>query len=321
MNNLSKQNLGSCGLSVSRVGLGCMGMSEFYGKTNDQQNLRVLDKAFDLGCTFWDTADMYGPFENEKLLGISLKQRREQVTLATKFGIHRNNQGAHLGIRGSAQYVKSACEASLNRLGTDYIDLYYQHRVDPLVPIEETVEAMADLVKEGKVRYLGLSEASAETIERANKVHPISAVQTELSLWSRDVEDEVLPTLNRLGIGLVAYSPLGRGFLTGTITNRQGLETEDWRLLNPRFTKEAINHNWGLVEYISLLATQKGCTTAQLALAWLHHQFPNIAMIPGTTNIQRLEENIRSVDIPLSNEELHGLTQFSNKFHVLGSRY
>lgn len=321
MNNLSKQNLGSCGLSVSRVGLGCMGMSEFYGKTNDQQNLRVLDKAFDLGCTFWDTADMYGPFENEKLLGISLKQRREQVTLATKFGIHRNNQGAHLGIRGSAQYVKSACEASLKRLGTDYIDLYYQHRVDPLVPIEETVEAMADLVKEGKVRYLGLSEASAETIERANKVHPISAVQTELSLWSRDVEDEVLPTLNRLGIGLVAYSPLGRGFLTGTITNRQGLETEDWRLLNPRFTKEAINHNWGLVEYISLLATQKGCTTAQLALAWLHHQFPNIAMIPGTTNIQRLEENIRSVDIPLSNEELHGLTQFSNTFHVLGSRY
>lgn len=312
--------LGREGLEIPAVGLGCMGMSEFYGASDRADNLNVLDRAVEIGCTFWDTADMYGPFTNEELLGEALAGRRDKITLATKFGISRGEDGQWFGIKGGADYVRECCDASLKRLGTDYIDLYYQHRVDPDTPIEETVGAMAELVTAGKVRFIGLSEADAETIERAHRVHPVTAVQTEYSLWSRDVEDEVLPTLRRLGIGLVAYSPLGRGFLTGQIRGRSDLKSDDWRLNTPRFSEEAMAANLALVEEIEKLAAAKNVLPAQLALAWLLAQGEDIAAIPGTRRRERLEQNMSAADIELSEDDVSHLSALAAR-GVVGSRY
>ena len=312
--------LGGEGLEVSAVGLGCMGMSEFYGSSDRSENLKVLNRALEIGSTFWDTSDMYGPFTNEELLGEALIGRRDQVTLATKFGISRGKNGEWFGTKGGADFVRESCDASLKRLGTDYIDLYYQHRLDPDTPIEETVGAMAELVQAGKVRYIGLSEADVETIERAHSTHPITAVQTEYSLWSRDVENEVLPTLRRLGIGLVAYSPLGRGFLTGTLRSRSDLQEGDWRLENPRFTDEAMAANAAVVDEIETLAEAKKVMPAQLALAWLLSQGDNIAAIPGTRMIERLEQNVSAADIELTEDEVSHLSKLANR-GVVGNRY
>ena len=313
-------HLGQQGLKVPAIGLGCMGMSEFYGDSDTQSSLKVLDRAVELGCAFWDTADMYGPFENEKLIAKALSGRRDAITLATKFGVQRGDDGEWLGVNGRPDYIKVSCEASLKRLGTDYIDLYYQHRIDPDVPIEDSVGAMAELVKQGKVRFIGLSEADAQTIERGHSVHPISALQTEYSLWSRDVEEEILPTIRKLGIGFVAYSPLGRGFLTGTITRREDLEENDWRLENPRFQKEAIEHNVLLVEEIAAIAKEKNVTTAQIALAWVLAQGDDIATIPGTRHITYLEQNWQAMTIPLTSTELERLGELATK-GVTGERY
>lgn len=313
-------NLGSQGLRVPSIGLGCMGMSDFYGSSSEAQNLSVLDRAASLGCTFWDTSDMYGPFTNEILLSKALQGRRQQITLATKFGVSRAEDGSWLGIKGNADYVKACCDASLKRLGTDYIDLYYQHRVDPATPIEETVSAMADLVKAGKVRYIGLSEADSETISRAHKIHPISALQTEYSLWTRDVEADILPTIRRLNIGFVAYAPLGRGFLSGAIRSRSDLKPGDWRLENPRFTDEAIATNSRLADYVAEIAKEIGVTSAQVALAWLLSREISLAAIPGTRNIARLEENWASQEITLQEEHLNRLESLISQ-GVVGARY
>ncbi|MCG8332274.1 MAG: aldo/keto reductase [Chitinophagales bacterium] len=313
-------NLGSQGLRVPAIGLGCMGMSDFYGASSETQNLSVLDRAVDIGCTFWDTADMYGPFTNEILLSKALKGRRDQIILATKFGVSRGEDGSWQGIKGSADYVKACCEASLKRLNTDYIDLYYQHRLDPNTPIEETVGAMAELVKEGKVRYIGLSEADSETIARAHEIHPISALQTEYSLWSRDVEEEILPTIQRLDIGFVAYSPLGRGFLSGAIRSRSDLQPGDWRLENPRFTEAAIAKNIQLADAVAEMAKEMEATAAQVALAWLMSRGTSIATIPGTRRIERLEENWASQNISLQAEHLNRLEALINQ-GVAGNRY
>jgi aryl-alcohol dehydrogenase-like predicted oxidoreductase len=318
---MKKIALGKSGLIVPAVGLGCMGMSDFYGASEEKANLKVLDAALELGCNFWDTADMYGPFRNEELLARALKNRREQVILATKFGVKRNRAGEWLGVDGSPAYVKACCEASLQRLGTEVIDVYYQHRVDPEVPIEETIAAMAELVREGKVKYLGLSEADAETIERANKVHPISVLQTEYSLWSRDIESDILPTARRLGIGLVAYSPLGRGFLTGEISKRGDLADGDWRLDTPRFQQQAIEHNSHLVEGMSSIAAEKAISTAQLALAWVMAQGDDIATIPGTRREQYLKQNWQAMDIGLTALELEQLNKLSLQYPTQGERY
>ncbi len=312
--------LGSEGLHVPAVGLGCMGMSEFYGQSDSQSSLAVLDRAVELGCNFWDTADMYGPFHNEELIAKALTGRRERITLATKFGFQRGDYGAWLGICGRPDYIKAACEASLRRLGTDYIDLYYQHRIDPDVPVEDSVGAMGELVIEGKVRYIGLSEADTLTIERAHAVHPITAVQTEYSLWSREVEADILPTLRRLGIGFVAYSPLGRGFLTGTIKGREELQDGDWRLDNPRFQKEAIEHNRQLVEEITTIAEAKDVTAAQIALAWVLAQGDDIATIPGTRHIKYLEQNWQAMAVSLKPSELEKLEGLVKR-GVIGTRY
>jgi aryl-alcohol dehydrogenase-like predicted oxidoreductase len=312
--------LGTQGLRVPAIGLGCMGMSDFYGTSSEAQNLQVLDRAADLGCTFWDTADMYGPFTNEVLLSKALQGRRDNITLATKFGVSRGADGSWLGIKGGADYVKACCDASLKRLGTDHIDLYYQHRVDPATPIEETVGAMADLVKAGKVRYLGLSEADSATLERAHKVHPISALQTEYSLWTRDVEADILPTAQRLGIGFVAYSPLGRGFLSGAIRSRSDLEAGDFRLGNPRFTEDAIASNRRLADYVAQVAKEIAATPAQVALAWLLSRGIPLAAIPGTRRTERLEENWASQDIALQKDHLDGLAALANQ-PVVGERY
>jgi aryl-alcohol dehydrogenase-like predicted oxidoreductase len=317
---MKQAHLGSQGLCVSAIGLGCMGMSDFYGSSDEEQNLSVLARAADIGCTFWDTADMYGPFTNEILLAKALKGRRDKITLATKFGISRGEDGSWQGIKGGADYVKAACEASLKRLGTDYIDLYFQHRLDPDTPIEETVEAMADLVKEGKVRYIGLSEADPETITRAHKVHPISALQTEYSLWTREVEEEILPTIKKLGIGFVAYSPLGRGFLSGSIRSRADLEPGDWRLENPRFTEEAISQNIKLADEVGELAKEINVTPAQVALSWLLSRDIPLATIPGTRKIARLEENWGSQEITLQAGQLERLESIINQ-DVAGQRY
>jgi aryl-alcohol dehydrogenase-like predicted oxidoreductase len=313
-------NLGSQGLSVPAIGLGCMGMSDFYGSSSEAQNLNVLDRAAEIGCTFWDTSDMYGPFTNEILLSKAIKGRRDKITLATKFGVSRCEDGSWQGIKGNADYVKSCCSASLKRLGTDYIDLYYQHRVDPLTPIEETVGAMAELVKEGKVRYIGLSEADSDTIARAHKVHPVSALQTEYSLWSRDVEADILPLIKRLNIGYVAYAPLGRGFLSGAIRSRSDLEPGDWRLENPRFTEEAIARNNRLTDCVADVAKEIGATAAQVALAWVLSRYVSLAAIPGTRRIERLEENWASQDVTLQKEHLEQLESLINK-GVTGDRY
>ncbi len=311
-------DLGSQGLRVPAIGLGCMGMSDFYGGSDEKASLRVLDRAAEIGCRFWDTSDMYGPFTNERLLGKALEGRRGDITLATKFGIDRAEDGSWRGIRGGADYVKAACDASLRRLGTDYIDLYYQHRLDPATPVEETVGAMAELVKAGKVRYIGLSEADPDTVVRAHQVHPISALQTEYSLWTREVEDEILPTVRRLGIGFVAYSPLGRGFLTGKIRSRSDLQPGDWRLENPRFSDEAIAHNIVLADAVAGIARELEATPAQVALAWLLAQ--GVATIPGTRRIERLEENWAAQDVTLSAEHTQRLEALIGE-GVVGDRY
>ncbi len=313
--------LGTQGLEVPAVGLGCMGMSDFYGQSEEAANLKLLDEAFEMGCRFWDTSDMYGPFTNEELLAKALAGRREDVILATKFGVKRDRDGGWLGVSGSPEYVKACCEASLKRLNTDYIDLYYQHRPDPEVPVEETAGAMGELVREGKVRYIGLSEASADNLEKAHNTHPVSALQTELSLWSRDVEAEILPKARELGIGFVAYSPLGRGFLTGAIKKRDDLDPDDWRLTNPRFSEEAIEHNRKLVEKVEEIAKEKEVTPSQVALAWVLSHGEGTAAIPGTRHLEYLKLNWEAQSIDLSEQEKDELESFSQDFKVAGERY
>ncbi len=313
--------LGQQGLKVPAVGLGCMGMSEFYGQSDDSKSLKLLDEALEIGCNFWDTSDIYGPFTNEELLGKALANRRKKVVLATKFGVKRGQDGAWLGVSGSPEYVKACCDASLRRLNTDYIDLYYQHRPDPDVPIEETIGAMAKLVQAGKIRYIGLSEAGAEDLEKAHQVHPISALQTELSLWSRDVEESILPKARELGIGFVAYSPLGRGFLTGAIKQRDDLEPGDWRLSNPRFSEETIANNLNLVEKVEEIAAERGVTPSQVALAWVLAKGDDIAAIPGTRHSKYLNLNWATQGFILSKKEKAVLDAFSQNFKVAGDRY
>ena len=302
MNQRTPRRLLGQGLEVSALGLGCMGMSDFYGDSDHQQNISVLDHAIDIGIDFLDTADMYGVGRNEQLIAEVLKTRRDAVVLATKFGNVRAPDGAFLGVNGRPEYVQSACDASLKRLGIETIDLYYQHRVDPETPIEETVGAMQRLVEQGKVRYLGLSEAGADTIRRAVKVAPIAALQTEYSLWTRDIEDEILPLCRELGIGVVPYSPLGRGFLTGSIQRPDDLAPNDWRRNNPRFQSGNFDANWALVDAVRVIAEARAITPAQLALAWLLHQGEDIAPIPGTRSVKRLDENAASASVVLDAE-------------------
>jgi aryl-alcohol dehydrogenase-like predicted oxidoreductase len=309
------------GLEVSAMGLGCMGMSEFYGRTDEDEAIRTIHRALELGITFLDTADMYGPFTNEKLVGRAIADRRDGVVLATKFGNVRGENGERLGIDGSPEYVRRACDASLQRLGVDHIDLYYQHRVDKTVPIEETVGAMAELVVQGKVRHLGLSEASPETIRRAHAVHPISALQTEYSLWTRDPEDAVLPTVRELGIGFVAYSPLGRGFLSGAITEPDDLAEDDFRRRNPRFQGANFDKNLELVERVREIAAERDVTPGQLALAWLLHRGDDVVPIPGTKRREYLEENAAASEIELSAEELERIDAAAPSGGTAGDRY
>lgn len=308
-------------LEVSAIGLGCMGMSDFYGAADEATNLEVLNHALDVGVDFLDTADMYGVGANERLLAKVLRTRRDEVVVATKFGNVRSATGEFLGVNGRPEYVTAACEASLARLGVDHIDLYYQHRVDPNVPIEDTVGAMARLVEAGKVRHLGLSEASGSTLRRAARVHPIAALQSEYSLWTRDVEQEVLGVCAELGVGFVAYSPLGRGFLTGAIRSADDLADNDWRRQNPRFAAENAERNRRLVDAVSEIARPRGCAPAQLALAWLLHQAPDIVPIPGTRRITRLDENAQATQITLAPEELRRIDDVLESTPVAGSRY
>ena len=304
---------------MSAQGLGCMGMSDFYGPADENRSIGTIHRALDLGITLLDTADVYGPFTNERLVGRAIRDRREEVVLATKFGNMRAEDGTFLGINGRPDYVFKACDASLNRLGVDVIDLYYQHRVDPETPIEETVGAMADLVAQGKIRYLGLSEAAPATVRRAHAVHPITALQTEYSLWSRDPEGELLETCRELGIGFVAYSPLGRGFLTGCFRSPDDLAPHDWRRNNPRFQGENFGRNLDLAATVARIAGAKGCTPAQLALAWLHAQGDDIVPIPGSTRAERVEENAGAIHIRLSADELDALAAIAPA--VAGHRY
>lgn len=317
---IPRRRLGQ-GLEVSAIGLGCMGMSDFYGPAEDEVSIAVLNRAVDLGIDFLDTADIYGTGANERLLSRVLAQRRREVVLATKFGNVRAPDGRMLGIDGRPEYVRQACDASLQRLGVDHIDLYYQHRVDRKVPIEDTVGAMAELVKAGKVRHLGLSEASPETLRRACAVHPIAALQSEYSLWTRDVEAEVLPACRELGVGFVAYSPLGRGFLTGAIRDVEQLAPDDWRRQNPRFQGENLVHNLALVDTVTALASERSCTPAQLALAWLLSRGPDIVPIPGTRSIERLEENAEATSMHLTEAERQRLDEVLARLPVAGDRY
>ncbi len=319
--SIPHRKLGRQGLTVSAIGLGCMGMSEFYGAADRATSLAVLEHALDIGVNFLDTADMYGVGHNEELLAAVLKQRRGEVVLATKFGNMRSPEGGFLGINGRPEYVASACDASLRRLGVEYIDLYYQHRVDPKVPIEETVGAMARLVESGKVRYLGLSEASGATVRRAAKVHPIAALQTEYSLWARDVESDSLPACRELGIGFVAYSPLGRGFLTGAFRQQDDLGKDDWRRNMPRFQESNFDTNLQLVDAVTALARARGVTPAQLALAWLLHRGADIVPIPGTRKIERLDENAAAARIELTTGELSNITRLLDQHAISGTRY
>jgi aryl-alcohol dehydrogenase-like predicted oxidoreductase len=318
---MKTRKLGQQGLEVSEEGLGCMGMSEFYGEADESEATQVIHRALELGVNFLDTADMYGPFTNEKLVGRAIAGRRDDVVVATKFGNVRGENGERLGIRGDAEYVRSACEASLQRLGTDHIDLYYQHRVDKEVEIEETVGAMKELVDAGKVRYLGLSEAGPETIRRAHVVHPISALQTEYSLWTRDPEDRVLPTVRELGIGFVAYSPLGRGFLSGRFQSPDDFEEGDFRSHHPRFQGENFQKNLQLVERVKEIADEKGVTAGQLALAWVLAQGEDIVPIPGTTKVKNLEENVAAAEIELTEQDLKLIDEVAPKGATAGDRY
>jgi aryl-alcohol dehydrogenase-like predicted oxidoreductase len=319
---MEKRRLGSKGLTVSALGLGCMGMSEFYAGRDDQESMATLERALELGVTFFDTADMYGPYTNEELVGRFLQGKRDRVVIATKFGIVRDTSNSQVrGVSGRPDYVRSSCEGSLRRLGVETIDLYYLHRVDPDTPIEETVGAMAKLVEEGKVRFLGLSEAGSETLRRASSVHPITALQTEYSLWSREPEDEILATCRELGIGFVAYSPLGRGFLTGQFKTFEDLAPDDYRRHSPRFQSENFQKNLDLVRRIEEIAASKGCTPAQLALAWVLAQGEDIVPIPGTKRRKYLEENVGAVDVKLTPEDLKRIDEVAPKGAAAGTRY
>lgn len=317
---MRQRRLGSVGPVVSEIGLGCMGMSEFYGPTDEAEGIATIHRALELGVNFLDTADVYGPHTNEVLVGKAIAGRRDEVVLATKFGIVRTKT-ERLGVRGDRDYIRAACDASLERLGVDHIDLYYQHRVDPNTPIEETVAAMAELIAEGKIRHIGLSEASSDTIRRGHAVHPITAVQSEWSLWSRDIEDRVVPTLRELGIGIVAYSPLGRGFLTGQIRSLDDLAPDDFRRFTPRFQGDNFDRNLELAERVRELASQKGCTPAQLALAWVLAQSEDIVPIPGTKRRRYLEDNVGAADVALTGSELASLEEVFPRDAAAGARY
>jgi len=318
---MEQRELGRSGLKVSAIGLGCMGMSEFYGSKNDEESIKSIRRAVELGVTFFDTADMYGPFINEELVGKALKPFRSKVVLATKFGNVRGPKGERLGVNGKPEYVRNCCEASLKRLGVETIDLYYQHRVDPATPIEDTVGEMSRLVEEGKVRFLGMSEAAPQTIRRAHKVHKIAALQTEYSLWTRDLEAEILPTIRELGIGLVPYSPLGRGFLTGAIKTLDVLDTTDFRRVNPRFQGENMEWNLRLVAKLEGIAARKKCSTAQLALAWVLSRGKDVAPIPGTKHIKYLEDNVGALKVALTPEDIKALDEAAPVGAAAGLRY
>jgi aryl-alcohol dehydrogenase-like predicted oxidoreductase len=318
---METRRLGKQGLVVSAQGLGCMGMSEFYGPTDDAESLATIRRALELGVNFIDTADMYGPYKNEELVGRAIAGRRHEVVLATKFGIVRTDDPSYRGLRADPAYVREACENSLRRLGTDYIDLYYLHRADPQTPIEDTVGAMAGLVAAGKVRFLGLSEVAPETLRRAQAAAPISALQNEWSLWSRDLEDEVVPTARELGIGIVPYSPLGRGFLTGEITRIEDLAPDDFRRTSPRFEGENFQRNLAVVARVRELAAEKGVTPAQLALAWVHARGDDVVPIPGTKHRRYLEENVAALEVELTADDLRRIEEVAPRGTFAGDRY